>query len=256
MTTHDKPDQSFDAIADKFQRNIYGSTKGKLRHDLLLSHLKRVVPLDDRPLRVLDVGGGTGVMSHVMLALGHEVTLNDLSSDCLNLAQAAIETSHQHRLKVHHGPFQSLPGQQAFDLVICHAVLEWLQDPLAQLPRLLERVKPGGYLSLSFFNRDAQTFGNILYGNFDYVQAGLKVKKKVRLSPHNALVPQHVLNALGGAGEVVHQAGIRCFHDYLKEDKHKSQGYEQLLQLELQHGRLHPYMWLGKYFHLIIRTPT
>ena len=70
-----KQDQSFDKFADKFEKNIYGSTKGRLRHELLVHHLHQSIRLDSESIDVLDAGGGTGVMTEVMLNLGHRVKL-------------------------------------------------------------------------------------------------------------------------------------------------------------------------------------
>ena len=82
-----RQDQSFDKFADKFEKNIYGSTKGRLRHELIVHHMHDCLPLKEMslrkgmPLQILDAGGGTGIMTEVMLSLGHEVTLSDLSSE-------------------------------------------------------------------------------------------------------------------------------------------------------------------------------
>ena len=54
-------DRNFDDIAEKFSRNIYGTTKGKLRQAILWQDLDRVLAeMGDRTLRVLDAGGGEG----------------------------------------------------------------------------------------------------------------------------------------------------------------------------------------------------
>jgi S-adenosylmethionine-dependent methyltransferase len=84
---NNKQDQSFDKFADKFEKNIYGSTKGRLRHELLVHHLHDCISLEALPIEVLDAGGGTGVMSEMMLNLGHKVTLSDISADVLFLAK-------------------------------------------------------------------------------------------------------------------------------------------------------------------------
>ena len=87
---NDGQDQSFDKFADKFEKNIYGSTKGQLRHELLVHYLHDCIPLNTQPLEVLDAGGGTGVMSQVMLNLNHKVTLSDISSEVLSLAKGKL----------------------------------------------------------------------------------------------------------------------------------------------------------------------
>lgn len=242
-------DQNFDAIANKFEHNIYGSTKGKLRHELFLHHLTKIIDLDSKPLSILDAGGGTGAMTQSMLNLGHEVTLSDISGETLAIAKTKFVQSQ--RVKFYHQDILSLPATQ-YDIVICHAVLEWLQQPLPVINKLVSLVKPGGYLSLSFFNQDAQRFSNICYGNFDYVEQGMKVKNQVRLSPNNPQKPQDIMTyLLEQPVTLLHKAGIRCFHDYLSNKSLQTSHYEQLKRLELQYGEQHPYLWLGKYFMLI-----
>ncbi|MFT4993130.1 MAG: S-adenosylmethionine-dependent methyltransferase [Paraglaciecola sp.] len=254
MNQHDKPDQSFDTLANKFESNIYGSTKGRLRHELLLHYLQTRVPLDEKRYSVLDVGGGTGVMSRALVDLGHTVTLSDISSEVLAIARPKFAENEAIQFVL--GDIMSLANEQQYDLLVCHAVLEWLQAPLTVIDKLLALVKPGGYLSLSFFNKDAQRFGNLLYGNFDYVAGGMRVKNQVRLSPNNALEPQIVLNKLSTLpAEIIHQAGIRCIHDYLKQPDMQQSHYQQLKQMEITYSSQHPYLWLGKYFHIILRKP-
>jgi S-adenosylmethionine-dependent methyltransferase len=90
------------------------------------------------------------------------------------------------------------------------------------------------------------------YGNFDYVEQGMPAKNIVRLSPNHPLQPKEVLDWLAALPLVIkQQAGIRCFHDYLKQNAQQISHYQQLKQLEIQYGRQQPYMWLGKYFHII-----
>ena len=249
---NNKQDQSFDKFADKFEKNIYGSTKGRLRHELLIHYLHQSITLDCSPLDVLDAGGGTGVMTQVMLNLGHKVTLTDISSQMLNLAKDKI--GNNNRLEIQHVDILSLSNKKQYDLVVCHAVLEWLHEPFEVMSKLVDLVKPGGYLSLSFFNHDAQLFGNMLYGNFDYVEQGMMSKNIVRLSPKNPQKPTVILSQLETLPvQIIKQAGIRCFHDYLKQPEKQTNEYEQLKKLEIQYGSTVPYRWLGKYYLIIMQ---
>ena len=245
-------DQSFDKFADKFEKNIYGSTKGQLRHELIVHYLHQSITLDSAPLDVLDAGGGTGVMTQVMLDLGHKVTLTDISSETLTLAQEKL--GNNNRLVIQHVDILSLSNTKQYDLVVCHAVLEWLHDPFEVLGKLVDLVKPGGHLSISFFNHDAQLFGNMLYGNFDYVEQGMMSKNIVRLSPKNPQKPKVILSQLETFPvQIIKQAGIRCFHDYLKQPEKQTKEYEQLKKLEIRYGTTEPYRWLGKYYLIIMQ---
>lgn len=245
-------DQSFDRIAEKFEKNIYGTTKGRLRHELLVHYLHQHLP--KTPVRVLDAGGGTGVMTQTLAELGHQVTLNDVSADALAIARQKLANYPQ--VSYHCGPLQALIELGEFELVLCHAVLEWLSRPLDALDSLLQNLAPGGQLSLSFFNRDAHVFSNLIYGNFDYIDKDFVVPNRVRLNPNNAVCPSQVLDFLQASGlQVVHKAGIRCFHDYVRDKSIQTSHYEQIKAKELEYGTRHPYLWLGRYFHLIAIKP-
>jgi S-adenosylmethionine-dependent methyltransferase len=249
-------DQNFDDIADKFERNIYGSSKGRLRHELFLHHLHQQVNLQAGRLKILDAGGGTGMMSQAMLSLGHLVTLSDISAETLVIAKTKYAVGEQaQRLTIVQQDILGLANAQ-YDLVICHAVLEWLKDPIPVVNKLVSLLKPGGTLSLAFFNQDAQRFNNMCYGNFDYVEQGMKVKNQVRLSPNNPQQPLQMIALLESLQmNIVQKVGIRCFHDYLKDKSQQLSHYAQLKRLEIQYGTQHPYLWLGKYFMIIAKQP-
>lgn len=248
-----KNDRNFDDLAKKFDANIYGTSKGQLRHELLLHHLKKHVLNDASPMQILDAGGGTGEMTRSLSELGHDVMLNDLSSDSLALAKSKCEAFPNTRF--FHGSISDIPKNEQFDLVICHAVLEWVSDPKALLSDLVSLVKPGGHLSLSFYNLDAQRFGNLLYGNFDFVAAGMKKRNQVRLTPHSPVPPKEVLALFEPLPtEIIHQAGIRCFHDYLKDNQMATSKYDELYEMEVKYGSQEPYLWLGKYFQVIAKV--
>ena len=75
-------DRNFDDIAEKFSRNIYGTTKGQLRQAILWQDLEPLLAqLGPGPLRVLDAGGGEGQTAIKVAQLGHHVTLCDLSAE-------------------------------------------------------------------------------------------------------------------------------------------------------------------------------
>ena len=140
-----------------------------------------------------DAGGGTGEMTRALASLGHQVTLNDVSAD--SLAVAKEKCSDYTNISYRHSSIQAFPEEQKFDLVVCHAVLEWVSDAHELLDKLGTLLKPGGFLSLSFYNKDAQLFNNMLYGNFDFVQEGMKKRNQVRLTPHSPAVSYTHLRA-------------------------------------------------------------
>lgn len=249
-------DHGFDGISDKFARNIYGTTKGTLRHTLLCHHLQQLgilpEPHSKKKLRVLDAGCGLGQMSTEFAKVGYQVDAIDVSGDSI---ESARQQALQDKVEINYRVGQLQDVTDKYDIIINHAVLEWLIEPFVAIDLLIERLGPNGYLSLSFFNKDALTFGNLLYGNFDYVKKGLKVKKKVRLNPQQPLSVQPVLTYLQEKSDVkvIHEAGIRCIHDYMRNIEHQTMHYSALVEAEKKYSTQPPYKWLGKYFHIVIQ---
>ncbi|MDX3773022.1 methyltransferase domain-containing protein [Chromatiaceae bacterium AAb-1] len=252
-----KTDRNFDSIAGKFQRNIYQSTKGMLRQQVLLRDLSEL-PVLKQPQRILDVGAGQGQLALALAAQGHHVTLTDISAAMLQLAQqTAKERGLLSAVSFQTASLQQLADDNSgpFSVVLCHAMLEWLAEPETAIALLRKLVIPGGMVSLMFYNKDAKRFSNMLYGNFDYVAQDMQVKKTVSLSPQHPLNPQDVRLWCTQAGfEVIGKTGVRCFHDYLRDRSQQQSHFDQLLQLELQYNRTEPYASLGRYQHLLLRA--
>jgi len=255
-------DQSFDGIAQKFATNIYGTTKGIIREQVLWQDLQGCLArLPAGPLRILDAGGGLGQFSGKLAALGHQVVLCDLSQEMLSLAKQQLERAGvSERVTLVHCAIQDYLAQQAaaqFDLILCHAVLEWLADPKPVVVGLIKALAPGGILSLTFYNKNAMLFHNLICGNFGYVKSGLKRKKRVRLTPGNPLYPEQVYDWISRSGaHIIGKTGVRCFHDYLRDKEHQQQKLDELLQLEQRYARQEPYVSLGRYIHVMVQQPS
>ncbi len=142
------------------------------------------------------------------------------------------------------------------DLILFHAVLEWVADPRSVLQTLWSVLRPGGVLSLMFYNAHGLLMHNMVAGNFDYVQAGMPKKKKRTLSPDYPRDPAQVYLWLEEAGwQIMGKTGVRVFHDYLREKHQQRDCYEALLELETRYCRQEPYITLGRYIHVTARKP-
>lgn len=250
-------DTSFQGITSKFSKNIYATSKGRIRLAVLARDLKPLLEQPTTtPMRILDIGAGLGQVNHWFAAAGHQVMHTDIAAEMVAQAaqvhqQAGLGEQYQYLCAA----LQDLPthlGEQKYDLVICHAVLEWLQDPQAAIAILKGFLSADGCLSLMFYNRDAKLFANTIYGNFDYVQNDLQVKKKVRLSPQQPIRPADMDAWLAAEQlQVLGKTGVRCFHDYLREPQ-RDQNADALLELELKYNREAPYQAMGRYQHWLI----
>jgi S-adenosylmethionine-dependent methyltransferase len=123
---------------------------------------------DGRHLDVIDVGGGTGGFSVRVAELGHHVTVVDPSPDALAaLSRRARELDLD--VSGRQGDLSGLPeicGPASADLVLCHGVLEVVEDPVAALAAIGEVLRPGGYLSLLVAQRHAAVIARAMAGHF------------------------------------------------------------------------------------------
>lgn len=253
-------DRNFDDIAEKFSKNIYGTTKGRIRQAILWQELHALLTtLPEGPLDVLDAGGGEGQTGCGIAALGHKVLLCDLSAEMLSRARRlADEKGVSDNMQ-----FQQISAQQVgsyldkpVDLVLFHAVLEWIAEPKEALQALYHVLKPGGVLSLMFYNINGLLMQTMVLGNFGYLQAGLGKRKRKTLSPDYPRDPQQVERWLQECGFVIeNKTGIRVFHDYLRDKNKQSERFDEVLALEKQYCQREPFLSLGRYIHVTARKP-
>jgi SAM-dependent methyltransferase len=97
------------------------------------------------PLRVADLGCGTGSVCLLLHELGHEVTGLDVSPRMLERALQKVGTAV--RLVEGDAARPDLP-RGSFDAVLCRHVLWALPDPGAALTRWATLLKPGGVACL------------------------------------------------------------------------------------------------------------
>ncbi|MGA8246026.1 MAG: methyltransferase [Nocardioides sp.] len=127
------------------------------------------------PLDVLDIGGGTGGLAVRVGELGHRVTVVDPSPDAL---AALGRRAREHDVEVtgRQGDLSSLldvVGPDSADLVLCHGVLEVVDDPADALATLGRVLRPGGVLSLLVAQRYAAVVARAMAGHFQQALAML-----------------------------------------------------------------------------------
>lgn len=251
-------DHNFDRIAQKFVKNIYGTTKGKIRTAIVWDEIQHCLSLlASRPLRILDAGGGFGYFSQKLAELGHQVVLCDISSELLDEANKQLKgKEYANNVQVLHCAIQDLPQfiEGSFDLILNHAVLEWLANPEQTLQGLLTWLAKDGLLSLMYYNLEAQRFFNLVSGNFEFVEKGMLRKKVVRLTPTSPLSERDVLSWLDSANmQVIQKTGVRVLHDYLKDQTHCQDKFASLMAMEKRYCHDEPYASLGRYTHLTVQ---
>lgn len=130
-----------------------------------------------RPLRVLDLGGGTGGMAVPLAELGHDVLVVDPSPDALAaLQRRAGDSAAVSRVRAVQGDADSLADHvvpHSVDLVCCHGVLEVVDDPDTTLEAIRGSLAPGGQLSLLVAGRLAVVLAKVVAGDVAAAAAAL-----------------------------------------------------------------------------------
>ncbi|WP_443078898.1 class I SAM-dependent methyltransferase [Streptomyces sp. NBC_01497] len=138
---------------------------------------RRVKSTGSDVLDVLDTGGGTGNFAVPVASLGHRVTVVDPSPNALfALERRAAEAGVADRVRGVQGDINGLfdvvePG--GFDAVLCHGVLEYVDDPADGLRKAVEALRPGGALSLLAAGLGGAVLARALAGHFTEARQSL-----------------------------------------------------------------------------------
>ena len=253
-------DRNFDNLISRFQKNIYDSPKGAIRLALVWDELLEFIPAlqGETPLRILDAGAGFGQLAQRLAKAGHELVLCDVSAAMLQQAQVEFKSElPEARVEFIHSSIQDFcrESTRRFDLVLCHAVLEWLAEPEAVLRQVIKQIRPGGYLSLMFYNKHAVVLRNLLRGNFFKVKSGDYHGDPNSLTPQHPLMPDEVYRCLQDAGvEILLRSGVRVVYDYLSKELREQRSLDDIIEMEKMHARHEPYRSMGRYIHVIGRV--
>jgi 2-polyprenyl-3-methyl-5-hydroxy-6-metoxy-1,4-benzoquinol methylase len=173
--------------------------------------------LDGTAGDVLDIGGGTGGFAVRVAELGHRVQVVDPSPDALAaLDRRARESGVADRVTGQQGELSSLldvTGPASVDVVLCHGVLEVVDDSATALATIAEVLRPGGVLSLLVAQRHAAVVARAMAGHFQQARAMLDSSASTGRSGRR-FTHDEVTELLSGAGfELASVHGVRVFAD-------------------------------------------
>jgi S-adenosylmethionine-dependent methyltransferase len=215
-----------------------------------------------RELTVLDVGGGTGGFAVPMAEAGHRVTVVDASPDALAaLTRRAAEAGVDDRVRAVQGDGDALAGlveTGSVDLILCHSVLEVVDDPAGVVAAVVAALRPGGAVSVLVAGRAAAVLGRAFNGNLEAASA-LLTDPDGRAGPRDTLRRRYdaetagaLLGAAGLRVEEVH--GVRVLADLLPAAVLESDP-QAMLDLELALSSRPPFRDIASQLHLFARRP-
>jgi S-adenosylmethionine-dependent methyltransferase len=216
-----------------------------------------------QPLVVVDVGGGTGGFAVPLAEAGHSVTVVDASPDALAaLTRRAAEAGVGDRVRAMQGDADCLGdlfAPASADLILCHSVLEVVDEPRAALAALAATLRPGGAASILVANRAAAVLARAMNGHFD-AAAALLADADGRVGPGDKLRRRFdvagaaaLASAAGLTVEKIH--GVRVAAD-LVPGALADADPEAVLAFELAAADQSPYRDIATQLHLLARRPA
>ncbi|WP_369213427.1 class I SAM-dependent methyltransferase [Streptomyces flavofungini] len=212
-------------------------------------------------LRVLDVGMGQGTQALRLARAGHKVTGVEQDAEMIAAAREALAQEPegiQSRVRIiegdgHQTGVHFLPG--SFDVVLCHGVLMYVEEPDALLAGLARMLAPGGLLSLLVRNAEALAMRPGLSGDWrGAIDAFDSDTYRNRIGVDARADRLDTLSATlaGIAAPLQAWYGVRVFTDTLRDGEALPEewDYDALLTAEERAGRTDPYRRVAALLHL------
>ena len=255
----------FDAEAADFEASL-AEPWNRLKYELELENLLEQLPTaPGESLRVLDAGGGTGELGLRLAERGHGLTLLDPSAAMLAIARdKAARWGLAGHCRFLRATVEALPdalGGERFDVILCHNVVEYVDDPAAVVRGLGATLRPGGLLSLVAMNSYALPLRSLL-------QHGEPVEALAAFGRHGftnrfgiaarTFEPAALVGLVRDADlALVAWYGLRMFYDYTTDPrKTEPQYYETVKRLEIAARASDPYRQIGRDTHLLARATS
>jgi S-adenosylmethionine-dependent methyltransferase len=259
---HPVPPDSFDGDPSPYVEYLR-SPLGRLRTELAWAHLGPFLrPRPGATGRALDLGAGTGEMALRLAGIGWQVTAVDRAPRMLErAAQAAEEQGLRERIDcrtidLNGGGVSSALGGPAFDLVLCHNVLEYVDSPEALLREALESLGGQGTISVVVRARAGEVLKHAIR------EGDLALSTRLLSSSHvcdgrygllRLFDQDEIERILGRAGfEVQARRGIRVVADYLTGwTQAGEEGFARVLAFERRLAEIPELGAVARYLQLI-----
>ena len=251
------PHDPYSHLAGRYLEHA-GTLRGLVRHALVDRQLR--VHLRRPPAALLDVGAGDGRQSIPLAREGYDVVLLDPSAAMLDAARRRLsgeEEPVRRRVRVVQasGERAAESARSAFDAVLCHGVLMYLDDPATMLRSLAGLVASGGILSLLVKNRQAMAMRPGLTGEYEEAIDCFEAETSaggLGVSTRGDTI-EDLMAVLSPNGFVlVAWYGIRVFTDHLG-DVPAGNDFDAALAAEWAASTRDPYRGVARLLHLVAR---
>jgi len=264
MQTGPKSENRFEGDAGRYATYLE-TPEGRLRTDLVFANLQEFLPAPPamHSLRALDLGCGTGAAGVRLAHLGIHVTLLDSSPAMLDLAERTIvQAGLRENTAFELGDAIQLSDifrAGSFDIILCHNLLEYVDDPGAVLRGIVHAMRDSSsLLSILVRNQAGEVLKAALQsGDLAAAESNLTAEcgheslygGKVRLFTPEALEGMLCDESL----TVTARRGVRVIADYLPNHISRTAEYDRIFALERKLGARREFFAVARYMHRLAR---
>lgn len=266
MKTGIKSENRFENDANRYAAYLE-TPEGRLRQDLTFANVQDLLPAapEIKSMRALDLGCGTGRVAVRLAQFGIHVTALDCSVTMLDLAKREVaEAGVSDKITLKHGDAARLADsfqKDYFDIILCHNLLEYVDDPTAVLCGAVRLMRDSGMLSVVVRNQVGEVMKAVLQtGDLAAAEHNLTADwgqeslygGRVRLFTAEALEA-----ALKDASLTIKaRRGVRVVADYLPAQISRSAEYERIFALERNLGKRWEFFGVARYLHCLASRAT
>jgi len=257
-----KNESRFEGDAGRYAAYLE-TPEGRLRTELAFAHLREFLPAQPgaQRLRALDLGCGTGAAGIGLARMGMQVTLLDASPAMLELAERNADAAWVgEKIALQQGDaaqVERLFGAGAFDVVVCHNVLEFVEEPgevLRNVARVMRDAR--AILSVVARNQAGEAMKAALQaGDLAAAERSLHAEsaRDTLYGGNVRLFTAESLEALlKGAGMAIQtRRGVRVVADYLPAQISRAAEYERIFALERKLGERREFFWVARYLQYL-----
>jgi S-adenosylmethionine-dependent methyltransferase len=261
-----KGENRFQSDARRYAQYLE-TPEGRLRTDITFANLEEFLPVPrtGSSVRVLDIGCGTALASSQLASRGAEVTLLDSSQAMLELAKKTVlEAGSSGKISFNQGDAAQLASTfppQSFDLILCHNLLEYVDDPGNVLRGAVSLMRgPSAILSVLARNQAGEVMKAIQAGDLAAAEHNLtaaSARESLYGGEVRLFTPDALEAMLDGASlTVAARRGVRVIADYLPPQVSRSQEYDRILALERKLSCRQEFFPAARYLHYVARPGT
>jgi len=228
-------------------RNVVEQPWGKIFYDIIYRQLEFS---NDRRLKILDFGAGFCITAK-HFAKNHDVTALEPNEEMYRLRFK----SDDYTLITQGIEYLKAVEENSYDVVLCHNVLEYVDNKDEILSELKRVLKPGGKLSIIKHNLYGRVFGcAVLTDNPKAALDLLNEKPEDSMfGNRDVYTNEYLTDFFGDDMRLAEVFGIRAFYGLSSnnEIKYTDEWYSSMLELETRVGAIDDFKKVSFFNHLI-----